>query len=443
MSRMSSLLLGWLTVMLVMIILGLSYGHTGELNEEEEFGKFIFMKRNYGNITTAAFPPEEVLLALQVASSDIPDALLDPSVLALRIILSEKGITFDPYFTNFGFIRDTENPESFGLPIGMGESVVDGSLDFTCAMCHSGKLPTGEFKIGMPNTSLNLGAFFLALNEALNLGFPPAQIAALATYGPGRLDDVAGINDEGLNIPSNIPAHWGDLDNWDFFEHGGETRDYEERNAFVYFLVGVDPSLGILPPEEEMEALTKFLKNVEPPINPDIDEEAAKRGKKIFKEAGCRECHNGPDYMNNDFIVPLVNDIDRMPGEDPQFPNGSIATDPLRNCIGREECGGNTLPNLLEAGIELVATDGYKVAPLSGVWATAPYLHNGSVSTLRDLLEPSDNRPETFLIGDFLFDTTADISFIGLGGNSNQGHEFGRDLSDEEKDDIVEFLKSL
>jgi mono/diheme cytochrome c family protein len=421
-SRISRLLLRLLTVVLGMIILGLPNGYTGEttLNDEEEFGKSLFMKGNYGSAATGALPPKNVLISLQATKPDL----------------------FAPYFTNFGFIRDPENPEPFGLPIGLAESVIDESVDFTCAACHSGNLPTGEFKLGMPNTTLNLGAFSLALAEALGRNLPPAQKAALASWGPGRVDDVTGVNDEGLNIPSNIPAHWGDLDNWNFFEHGGETRDYQERNAFTYFLLGVDPSFGTLPPEEDMAALVKFLKTIEPPINPDIDEEAAKRGEEVFKEVGCIQCHNGPDHMNNDFIVPL-SDRDRIPGEDPQFPNGSIATDPLRNCLARDACGGNILSKLLASGVELVATDGYKVAPLSGVWATPPYLHNGSVPTLRDLLERANDRPVTFAIGNFLFNTTVDVSGPGNGGNGNQGHEFGVDLTAEEKDDLVEFLKSL
>ncbi len=430
-----------LIVGLASIILGLSVTYAREpLNAEEDFGKSIFLTRNYGNAATSSFPPEDVLLALQIASSEVPTN--DPLIINLRSIFKHKGLTFAPYFENFGFIKDPGNREPFGLPIGLGRSVVDKSIDATCALCHSGRLPTGKFKLGMPNTELNLGQFLLALDAVLGLGLSPQQQAALATFGPGRLDDVAGKDDDGFNIPTNIPAHWGALDNWKFFEWGGETRHYAERNAFTYFLIGVDPSFGKLPPQEEMTALVAFLKTIEPPINPRVNKEAAKRGETVFQEAGCLGCHNGPDHMNNDFLVPL-SDRDRMPGEDPAFPNGSIATDALRNCIGRETCGGNTLQKLLDSGVELVATNGYKVAPLSGAWATAPYLHNGSVPTLRDLLEPATRRPARFNIHGFSFDTRDDISFMGLGGNSNRGHEFGVGLSDQDKEDLVEFLKSL
>jgi len=79
-----------------------------------------------------------------------------------------------------------------------------------------------------------------------------------------------------------------------------------------------------------------------------------------------------------------------------------------------------------------------RVPPLAGVRASAPYLHNGSVPTLRALLEAAARRPVTFPLGaaGFVFDTR-------LPGNRNVGHEFGTTLSAREKDDLVAFLQSL
>jgi hypothetical protein len=95
---------------------------------------------------------------------------------------------------------------------------------------------------------------------------------------------------------------------------------------------------------------------------------------------------------------------------------------------------------------------GYKARPLNGIWATAPYLHNGSVPTLAELLKPPADRVKSFHVGSQeydpvsvgftddpsqpLFDTTAD-------GNSNAGHEYGGKLSAEERKDLLEYLKSL
>ncbi len=96
--------------------------------------------------------------------------------------------------------------------------------------------------------------------------------------------------------------------------------------------------------------------------------------------------------------------------------------------------------------------DVYKGRPLDGIAFTGPFLHNGSVPTLWDLLQPAAQRPQKFQVGSwdfdseklgpktdtgtFLFDTT-------LPGNSNKGHEYGTALSLEDKRALLEFLKSL
>jgi hypothetical protein len=79
-----------------------------------------------------------------------------------------------------------------------------------------------------------------------------------------------------------------------------------------------------------------------------------------------------------------------------------------------------------------------RTSPLTELFASAPYLHNGSVPTLRALLEPARKRPVTFPLGTagFVFDTH-------LPGNRNTGHEFGTKLTPAEKDDLVAFLQSL
>lgn len=97
----------------------------------------------------------------------------------------------------------------------------------------------------------------------------------------------------------------------------------------------------------------------------------------------------------------------------------------------------------------------YKGRPLNGIWATAPYLHNGSVPNLYQLLLPSEQRIDSFAVGsrefdpvnvgfesapspaDFLFDTS-------LLGNSNAGHDYGTGkLSDAERWELVEYMKTL
>lgn len=97
----------------------------------------------------------------------------------------------------------------------------------------------------------------------------------------------------------------------------------------------------------------------------------------------------------------------------------------------------------------------YKGRPLDGIWATAPYLHNGSVPTLWDLLLPPKRRPATFLVGSREFDP-AKVGFKSAGyeqsgflydtakdGNRNTGHIYGVDMTDAERWDLLEYLKTL
>ena len=136
-------------------------------------------------------------------------------------------------------------------------------------------------------------------------------------------------------------------------------------------------------------------------------------------------------------------------------------------------------------------THGYANMPLDGVWLRAPYLHNGSVPTIRDLLEPAENRPTVFYRGNDVIDReklgfVSDLPSQGnetffryetrcvdgpdrrticakeknpenlfpanrcvagpWAGNGNRGHdgpEYGTDLPPDDKDAIVEYLKTF
>lgn len=94
----------------------------------------------------------------------------------------------------------------------------------------------------------------------------------------------------------------------------------------------------------------------------------------------------------------------------------------------------------------------YKARPLNGIWATAPYLHNGSVPNLWELLKPPAERIQQFKVGSRRFDpvhvgfdTASGPSPLDtrLRGNSNAGHAYGTKLTDEEKWALIEYLKSL
>jgi hypothetical protein len=102
-------------------------------------------------------------------------------------------------------------------------------------------------------------------------------------------------------------------------------------------------------------------------------------------------------------------------------------------------------------------TNGMATSLLDGIWLRGPYLHNGSVPTLADLLEPVAARPKVFYRGYDVIDTER-VGFVSSGpeaeragfkydvslpGNGNQGHEYGTNLTAEQKRALLEYLKRL
>ena len=168
--------------------------------------------------------------------------------------------------------------------------------------------------------------------------------------------------------------------------------------------------------------------------------------------AYCQQCHDkhrdfGPLVYSSSRLFPFDADGNgRAQGDEAgDAAAGGIGTEPLLQIeepadkvrsihvpvIRYENYPGPV--GLLPTGVMWV-----RVPPLLALYASAPYLHNGSVPTLQALLDPTQARPVTFALGQtgFVFDTR-------LHGNRNIGHEFGTRLSATEKGDLVKFLESL
>lgn len=127
--------------------------------------------------------------------------------------------------------------------------------------------------------------------------------------------------------------------------------------------------------------------------------------------------------------------------------------DPLAQITFQVRAGDNAA---LEAAVPSYK---YKSRPLNGIWATAPYLHNGSVPNLAELLQPTSKRSTSFSIGNRAFDPVNvgfrtdvagfprfqvnDAAGQPIPGNSNAGHEYGTNLNDEQRSQLLEYLKTL
>jgi len=100
----------------------------------------------------------------------------------------------------------------------------------------------------------------------------------------------------------------------------------------------------------------------------------------------------------------------------------------------------------------------YESRVLSGIWATAPFLHNGSVPNLWELLKPARERRTTFMVGSRVFDpknvgyVTDETPFrngafvadpANANGNGNGGHEYGTMLTEAQRWAIIEYMKTL
>ena len=348
---------------------------------------------------------------------------------------------------------------------------------------------------------LAAGAQDLFLGQKLVTGTLP---------GPGRVDAVQGIANAvfatALKVPSNAknydaPVSYPYL--WDiwrlswlqyngFLPPQGLSRNIGETLGTSGKMNLINPATGAVNPEPErwqtsvnfknllwMEAV---LKTVKAPVWPrdvlgSISEAKAASGSQLFAQH-CAGCHGIKELPNGNWdvsVVPLtvigtdknqaVNwagrtyDASKL-GLGSGVPAAALGT--AINAIRRQFYAEAKVPaSDQEADVTFDAPCGYKARPLIGVWATPPFLHNGSVRTMFELL--SDARPASFKFGSREYDPInlgyAEDSSVGatvldtsLSGNDNRGHWFtddasrpgriGPKLSDDQKYAIIEFLKS-
>ena len=259
----------------------------------------------------------------------------------------------------------------------------------TCALCHStvdnAFAPgIGSRLDGHPNMDLNPGGI-IALSPAVTA----AQKAVYTSWGPGKYDPRYNI--DGQNTPLVLPPAFG-LKGVDAETYTAEGP-VSYRNAYdaVTQMHGHgnfnDDRLGIhitQTPDEvtpKLDALREYQFSLQAPRPPagSFDATAANRGKLVFAGAGrCASCHVGPTFTD-------VN-LGRLhaPEETGMDPRYAART----------------------------ANKKYRTTPLRALWQHAPYFHDGSAATLRDVVEHYDG-------------------VLGLG------------LDEAQKGDLVEYLKSL
>lgn len=207
--------------------------------------------------------------------------------------------------------------------------------------------------------------------------------------------------------------------------------------------------------DAEFTNVRAYIASLEPPSYPfDIDETLADRGRAVF-EKNCASCHG--TYGKEGSYPNLVIDLETV-GTDPAYARKAHdESDRFMDWFNQSWYGEIS---------QARPAPGYIAPPLDGVWATAPFLHNGSVPTLRALLDSSE-RPTYWLhpSASPRFDENAlgwkhreldhgkngavdaeqrkRIYDTTLHGHSNAGHTFGDPLDDTEREALLEYLKTL
>ena len=230
------------------------------------------------------------------------------------------------------------------------------------------------------------------------------------------------------------------------------TPDHRRGLAGIiaYFTV---PSMGVTTDVaaaniDDAMAVTDWMQTYAPqPFPGPIERALIAQGRLVYGR-NCVQCHG--QYDDSLTAPALV-----------AFPNweGAIGTDPARARLLTQE-----IADAVNAGfgqyIAARTVDAYTAPPLTGLWASAPYLHNGSVPTLWHLMRP-DSRPAWFEVGGHRLDlqrvgidlappldyvpwsTPAEVDTTAF-GLSNGGHGVGFEgLTEAEKDALLEYLKLL
>ena len=217
------------------------------------------------------------------------------------------------------------------------------------------------------------------------------------------------------------------------------------------------PSMGVHPDQARVGlkdgiAIMDFLKDYRSQAFPGpVNAASAEEGGRIY-QARCASCHG--TYETSPTGPKLVS-----------FPNwiGDVGTDPLRGMAFDKPLADAVGRTSYRKIIAVHSGRGYVAPPLAGLWASAPYLHNGTVHSLRALLTP-EARLKRFQVGGHALDfESVGINLTETGayppgyqpfsrpvwietdqvGRNNGGHTFGSDLTETQKSALIDYLKTL
>jgi len=288
-------------------------------------------------------------------------------------------------------------------------------------------------------------------------------------WGPGRIEPfnpvkVAILESVDPNVTVGATLGTSDMQPlWQMARYPGESLHWDGLNTDLREVVDSsalgDGAIISSVPHEKLREIQEWISQLKPPAYPfttDLHPELVTTGSEVYMQ-DCARCH----APGGEFTGKV------MPASGPD----GVGTDDNRALMWTKESAAAYnayLGNRWWRFRNFRSTGGYVNVPLDGLWLRAPYLHNGSVPTLVDLLKPPAERPTAFLRGLNDYDTL-NVGFVshseypgGAGGrdadpakyggfryetsgrgNSNAGHLYGTDLPEADKAALIEFLKTL
>jgi hypothetical protein len=391
--------------------------------------------------------------------------------------VTAKPADYDAAFRDYYGLHPAPYPND-NLPMGLrrGKRLLGAGLTVDCLICHGGSI-FGKSHIGLGNASLDIQAVFEDLAAAD--GLPPrvpftftrvrgtSEAGAMSVWLLARRTPELGLRlpalDLGLHddLCEDAPAWWLLKKKRTMYWTGGADQR-SVRSIMQFMMSPLTPASAFHAAEGEFADIRQFILSLEAPKYPfSIDPALAKEGEVLFHEH-CARCHGtyGPNGRYPNKVIPLDvigTDRRRFDGITERF---GLYYD--QTWFAKER------PGWMSDGYSAIATSGYQAPPLDGVWATAPYFHNGSVPTIYGVLT-SGARPKRFTRSFRTGKADYDARHVGwrvrelpegpdLGrppieqrkvydtrqpGRGNSGHFFGDDLTEEEKMRIIEYVKTL
>ncbi|MDF2189440.1 c-type cytochrome [Paraflavitalea sp. CAU 1676] len=262
-----------------------------------------------------------------------------------------------------------------------------------------------------------------------------------------KWNDTAQLDIPGEVIPTDVPAWWLLKKKHAMFYNGFGRGDFGKFLGASNLLTVVDTSESA-EVDSHMPDLLAYIYSLQPPKYPGpIDGQLATAGEKVFIN-NCSKCHGtygeGGQFPN--LLIPAA-----VIQTDSMLSKSNYSNPQFVAWFNKSWFTQGSHPARLEP------FDGYLAQPLDGIWATAPYLHNGSVPTLEALLN-SDLRPaywsRNFDKPEYNYDQLGwvykkqeqpgkNVYNTHKTGYGNYGHSFGDRLTPEERKAVLEYLKKL